>query len=266
MQSSVLSRERLALPETDPTKAVIITSQRTGSTFLVECLRSHPQVNCHHELLKKGYSKKQRGSSTFDRLNVRFNPYRYFFRGAWNPAKMMDTFYSREKGPVTAFKAMYSQLIDPRVRYYLRKHTEIRIIHLRRDNLLKQYVSNVLNKRRLRGERTFSNTKEPVPIIRTRISPARAMRSMRNNKKLFEHYEMLFSKHRKITLVYETMIEGQSLSETAAAAVCNLLKIDPAPMAGPFVKMNPDKLELIVENYNELVDALTGSEFEVFLG
>lgn len=244
-------------------KAVIITSQRTGSSFLVECLKSHPHVNCHYEILKKGYGDKRIGP--IDQPNKLFYLYRYLLRGAWNPPKMLDKFYTNEKGQVTAFKAMYTQLIDPRVRYYLQKHTEIRIIHLRRHNLLKQYVSNVLNRRRIRGDRKFSNTKESLPIITTRISPARAIRAMRKNKKLFQHYEQLFSKHHKVNLVYETMMEGQSLSERAAAAVVGLLEIDSAPMTGPYVKMNPDKLELIVENYDDLINALAGTEFEVFL-
>ncbi len=244
-------------------KAVIITSQRTGSSLLVECLRSHPQVNCHYEILKKGYGDKTIGRTK--QSTMLFYVYRYLLRGAWNPTKMLNSFFTKEVGQITAFKAMYTQLIDPRVRHYLRKHTEIKIIHLRRDNLLKQYVSNVLNRRSVRGDRKFSNTKEPLPIIAKRISPAKAIKAMRRNKKLFEYYEQLFSKHHKINLVYETMIEGQSLSETAKAAVVGLLSIDPAPMTGPFIKMNPDKLALMVENYDDLAHALAGSEFEGFL-
>ena len=33
------------------TRAVILTTQRTGSTFLVECLDSHPAIHCAGELL-----------------------------------------------------------------------------------------------------------------------------------------------------------------------------------------------------------------------
>jgi hypothetical protein len=104
-----------------------------------------------------------------------------------------------------------------------------------------------------------------VPVISTRISPARALRAVRRNKRLFEHYEQLFSAHHSISLVYERMVYGQSLSTAAKTAVFDLLEIDPAPVTGPFVKMNPDNLELIIENYDDLVNALAGTEFEAFL-
>jgi hypothetical protein len=88
---------------------------------------------------------------------------------------------------------------------------------------------------------------------------------MQKMRDLFLKHEQLFSQHPKIEMVYETMIEGQSLSYEATAAVSDLLELDPAPMRSNLVKMNPHNLELTVENYDELVRALRGTEFERFL-
>jgi hypothetical protein len=162
-----------------------------------------------------------------------------------------------------AFKAMYNQLADRRTRRYLCQHREIRVIHLRRDNLLKQYVSKVLAPRKFGHQRWASS--EPLPIVSTKISPTQAMTEMRQIQNSFREYERMFSDHRKIELVYETMIEGQSLTAATAAAISNLLELDPAPMNAEAVKVNPDDLRLLIENYDELVSAMRGTEFERFL-
>ena len=45
----------------------------------------------------------------------------------------------------------------------------------------------------------------------------------------------------------------------------HLLELEPTAMKSSLVKMDPDKLESIVENYDELARALRGTEFERFL-
>lgn len=88
---------------------------------------------------------------------------------------------------------------------------------------------------------------------------------MRRVRALFNEFELFLSGHRKIELVYEQMINGQSLSQTAWAAVSELLEIEPAEIASDQVKLNPTTLRPMVENYDELAEALTGTEFERFL-
>jgi hypothetical protein len=183
--------------------------------------------------------------------------------GAWRPGKLLDDLYARRETPVMAFKVMYSHLLDPRARRYLCRETEIRVIHLRRENLLKQYISKVLAQKRF-GNRGWV-TSEPVPVIMTRVSPARALREMERTQSLIEKHERLFSRHHKVTLIYETMIDGQTLSDEATATVTDLLELDPAPMTARARKVNPDRLESIVENYAELERALRDTEFVRFL-
>jgi hypothetical protein len=82
---------------------------------------------------------------------------------------------------------------------------------------------------------------------------------------LYALYDRRLSQHPKIELVYETMIHGNSLSEEAAQAVCELVDVPQAPMSSNLVKMNPTRLSDIVSNYDELARALVGTEFEAYL-
>jgi hypothetical protein len=132
------------------TQATFLTTQRTGSTFLVTCLNSHPEVCCLGELLA--------GSRLFHvpdllyQSRYRTKAYRYLRSGAWYPTRMMRRFLDKGRigamdlglRPVMAFKVMYNQIRLPWTLDFLRKRTEIRVLHLRRNNLLKAYVSNML--------------------------------------------------------------------------------------------------------------------------
>lgn len=244
-------------------KAIVLTSQRSGSTFLTHCLNSHPQVRCYGEILVNGLYRREDVPALLNRFRLTSRAWRYAVSGAWRPARFLDRFYAREEAPVMAFKVMYNHLADPRIRRYLGAHAEIRIIHLRRDNLLKQYTSKVLAPLKF-GNRRWGAT-NPQPVLATRIEPNQAIEAMRHMQARFEEHERLFAAHRRIELVYEEMVDGAGLSAGAARAVTQLLEVEPAPMASRTVKVNPDRLEAIIENYDELSRALRGTEFERFL-
>jgi hypothetical protein len=53
----------------------------------------------------------------------------------------MGRFFAIDGPKAHVFKAMYNQLKPPWTLGYLRSRTDIGVIHLRRRNLLKQYVS-----------------------------------------------------------------------------------------------------------------------------
>jgi LPS sulfotransferase NodH len=244
--------------------AIILTSQRTGSTFLAECLDAHPDVRCYGELLN-GIARTPVIVRDFKYVA---KTYRYIVSGAWRPIATMERCYARAEKPVVAFQAMYNRVNTRSVRRFLQERQDIRVIHLRRDNLLKQYVSKALltKKRGVSKERPWSpHTTSPVPPVSTRISPVKAIKEMRKVRDLFNEFELFFARHRKIELVYEQMINGQSLSNAAWAAIGELLEIEPAEAASNQIKINPGDLRPMVENYDELADALKGTEFERFL-
>ncbi|MGH8495927.1 MAG: hypothetical protein ACREVN_07300 [Gammaproteobacteria bacterium] len=242
-------------------KAMILTSQRSGSTFLQSCLGAHPQVRSYGELLVGGNLKAPaplRGNRLLTKA------YRYVAARVWNPEGIMDRYFALGGAPVVLFKAMYNHVDNRRVRKYLTDHEEIRVIHLRRDNLLKQYVSKVLLG--AKRERAWQpHTTKEIPVVSVRISPRRAIDEMRKVRDHFNDFEQLLSRHKKIELVYERLFNGSTLSNEAWTAVSGLIEIEPANATSDFVKMNPNDLRPMVENYDELADALAGTEFEKYL-
>ena len=243
-------------------KGIILTSQRSGSTFLKGCLDAHPEIRCYGELLVGGNHEPSRpvlGSRLLTK------GYCYITGRCWNPERVMDTYYGRREAPVVLFKAMYNHADNPRVRKYLADDRDIRVIHLRRDNLLKQYVSRrLIHAKHERGWRPHSTYK--LPAVAVRISPRHAIAQMSRVRDTYHDFERLFSRHRKIELLYEELFNGPTLSNDAWRAVCGLLEIEHAEDAtSNLVKINPNRLRPMVKNYDELADALAGTEFEKYL-
>jgi LPS sulfotransferase NodH len=242
-------------------KAIILTSQRSGSTFLQSCLNAHPSIRCYGELLVGGHLSVP---ELFVGHRLPTKAYRYITVGAWNPVGIMDRYFDRAEAPVVMFKAMYNHVDNIRVRAYLAQHPEIRIIHLRRENLLKQYVSKVLLT--AKSERAWlPHTTSPVPVVSVRISPDLAIKEMCRVRDAFSKFESLLADHHKIHLEYESLFNGSTLAPDAWKKIGQLLDIEPASVASDLVKMNPNLLRPMVENYDELASALTGTEWEHYL-
>jgi len=247
------------------TKAVILTSQRSGSTFLVSCLQSHPDILCRGEMLITG------GGATVPRVLQGRPPLPFALRsavklgrfvrsGAWNSTRTMRRFYQTEGPKALVFKAMYNHLSVPWTRRYLEQSREIRILHLRRENLLKQHVSCLLLTQS-RDRKWQPHATEPVPPIRIHVSPQAALRDMRRVNALYTHFEHVFRDHQRLGLVYEQIIDGQVLRAPIAEAVCNFLGVPQRQLSSPLIKINPEKLSDMVINYDELADAVGRSEF-----
>ena len=180
----------------------------------------------------------------------------------WAPWEELD---DREVAPVMMTKFMHNQMLgSPSLDRYILSNTDIHVIHLRRANLLKQHVSNILTRRSKELSRPPHAT-EPVRAAAIRIRPQVAIWHMRLVRALHNWYSRRLSRHPKIEVEYETLIEANRLSDRASTLICELLDLEPEPLGADLVKVNPDSLGEIVTNYDELVQALTGTEFEEFL-
>lgn len=240
------------------TRAIVLTTQRTGSTFLEDCLEAHPQIFCVGELLINGINV--RAPDVLMQWRYMAKLYRFMVGGAWNPTALMERFYSSDERRVNIFKAMYNHLVYPPTLRYLTSQTDIRVIHLRRHNVLKQYVSKLLLSKR-RVKRWQPHTTKPVPVVQIPVDPQRALEHIRRTRADYERFEHAFSAHARLPLVYEDLIENGALKPMWAEQICGFLGADLAPMKSRLVKMNPDRLADMVTNYDELAAVIGRSEY-----
>jgi hypothetical protein len=235
-------------------RAVILTTQRTGSTSLVECLGSHPDIECAGEIfIGAPDTPRPRYRGPFKEL-VKLA--RILTSGAWLPGRRLERFYAGGTVRVRAFKAMYNQLANPFALHYLRDARDIRVLHLRRENLLKVHVSRILM-----GKRARVQTTSPVDTVRIPVEPQRAIAEMRRARARYERFETLFAAHPKLCLSYEGLFDGQFLAADTARAICAFLDVPPHAMKSKLMKLNPESLRAMVLNYDELAAAVSRTEF-----
>lgn len=239
-------------------RAVILTTQRTGSTFLVDCLGSHPDIDCASEILiGEPDSLRPQYRGRFKQLA---KIARIFTSGAWRPARRMESYYAGGVARVRAFKVMYNQLAHPTALRYLRGNRDIRVLHLSRQNLLKVHVSRILMGKRARVQATG-----PVEAVQTRVDPQEAIAAMRAARERYRHFETVFRDHPRLALTYESLFDGQRLRADTAVRICEFLGVTPQPMQSRLVKLNPESLRETVTNYEELAAAIARTEFAELL-
>lgn len=239
-------------------RAVILTTQRTGSTSLVVSLGSHPDIECAGEILIGAPDTPTPQIRGRFKLVARIGNIIRF--GAWMPGRRMEGFYAGGSARVRAFKVMYNQLANPFALRYLQNDPTIRVLHLRRHNLLKVHVSRLLMGKRERVQATG-----PVDAVRTHVDPDAAIAAMRKARARYERFEALFGGHPRLQLTYESLFEGQGLSEATTAAICDFLGVSRHPMRSKLTKLNPESLQDMVTNYDELSAAIARTEFAEFL-
>jgi hypothetical protein len=240
-----------------PVRAIILTTQRTGSTFLVECLASHPDIRSITELLVGAHLEPPalvRSSRSLTKAA------RFLMAGGWQPTRAIRRFYAAVEKPVGIFKVMYNQLAYPPTLACLRRDTEIRVLHLSRRNLLKMHVSQLLMPRK-RNAIWEPHTTEPLPPVTVCVDPAAAIDAMRRARRWYAHFEGLFAGHRRLAVVYEDMLDQQRLRPSEGARICEFLGVPDHPMRSGFIKLNPESLEAMVTNYGELAEAVSRTEF-----
>ena len=102
------------------------------------------------------------------------------------PGRRLDAFYGRGSAKVRCFKIMYNQLSRPFVLRYFLENEDVRVMHLRRHNLLKVHVSTLLMDKRRELQATAPegdrvDSRESREGDREHAEGSSAMRILRQN-------------------------------------------------------------------------------------
>ncbi|MEO9591249.1 hypothetical protein [Rhodopirellula bahusiensis] len=250
---------------------MILTSQRSGSVFLQKYLQSHPEICCHGEvLLGLGGPAGCEPPSILNRHRRARLAWAWLFSGAAIfPNRVIDrTLNSSPESGAVAFRGMYNQLQRKSIVDHLLRVQGLKIIHLMRDNLLRQYVSRkqMHHRYNLHGKGS-AHTSKPIKLSAIPISPAAALAEMtfmaRSREKLHQAFEE--NGNDILTLHYEQLLGGGTVDETDRKRLCMFLSVRDMEMTSDLVKMSQAPLEDMVENFDDLRTAVQASEFTDFL-
>lgn len=240
-------------------KFVVVGTQRTGTTLVRTSLDSHSKVRCIGETFKyktkKGkFYKGELGYPAYIRGSFKKRLMHYFMRIRLIN-EYLDSLYLLPNYSAVGFKFMYSQAKKyPMVLEYI-YNNKIRAIHVVRENVLKTLIS-----RRTAQKRRLFHTKEKVHVEKILLSIddlEKTLDIISSQNNIWE--EILASKVPYIKITYESFLRN---NPKEIGRILAFLNLDLEELKSPLVKINPDTLKDIVENYEEIREHLEKSPYK----
>lgn len=146
---------------------------------------------------------------------------------------------------------------------YVRANQDIKIIYLKRNNLLKRYISS-LHMGRTKMSASFE-TVAPRPIFVDIEWMMKALRIMKNEVDREEKFLESLIWHNTMRIEYEEYFASEETIAQHSSRLFEFLEVTPAPGASRQKKILPDHLCDVVVNHTEVVKALKGTPFEKYV-
>jgi LPS sulfotransferase NodH len=231
------------------TKFVVITRPRTGSNLLINGLRTHPEMQVFGELFRGGVSEAVKGS-------VRQSASTFFEESVFKH-------YPKSIKSV-GFKIFYHHPVWDEaggVWRHLCQMDDLRVIHLRRANLLRNFVSmKIAQKTDIWKE--SGETANPASDKRVEISAEECIAFFDRATAQEQETDEKFVARPLMRISYEELANGYDEVMRGVQAFLGVRQINLASMTR---KQNPEALRHLILNYEEIMRSLTGTRWEAFL-
>jgi hypothetical protein len=246
-------------------KFLILAGRRSGVTFLVDSLDSHPEIEC----IKDVFSLRRRFK--YFQVDVAIGLF-YKFRSAskgrqldyvFRRKRLIDAFMAETFGREGTAKARGLRLSYEQALKYPRAlrwtlDNDLAVLHLTRENVLKAILSNLTAKKR-----GITHITSPVEKVTVRVPPEELKKLLIEREKRDQKFRRMLIGRRHLAISYESFLARR---ESETRRILDFLGIDHfAPLTSRYVKQNPDALEEILENYGEVTRAFKGTGFEKYL-
>lgn len=222
----------------DYTPFVVLSRSRTGSNLLASFLNSHPHAHVEGEIFGRLNGQDQR--AILDRV--------------WG----RQARYIRAKG----FKLFYYHPLDGDPEHLwnmIRSVDGVRVIHLRRRNLLRTLASRRIAEQQ--GVWVRSRQGENPPTNAVHFEPEELERGFCQTREWEQMAELRLRILPSANLDYEDLA-GDPTQEFRR--VTDFLGLDPAHPRTFFRRQNPQRLSELIDNFDELRHSFRGTEWEGF--
>jgi LPS sulfotransferase NodH len=241
--------------DNDPTKTaaqpfLIIAGVRCGGTYLAHCLSNHPSVFCDRgESMHRHSLWRQHKIPSQELLHILLNQEGYRASG---------------------FRMVHSQAFSKHVWRYI-VNTKPNIIHLTRDNIVRQATSLIFH-RMVRAHKipffpvhTFKETKPPDKVT---MSPELVLKTCRElaRQKASAHSRMANAGLKILTVEYGDMVGGEGVTQPiinleTGQRICIHLGVSEYPLACDLKRVHQHPLRVMIRNWRGVEAAIAKSEF-----
>lgn len=252
-------------PALTTTKFILVTTQRSGSTWVIDMLNSHPQIAAYGELfLDKGKgSPTWCGGKDVTFWNTYFEEVQVPFKKTIKPLfifKYLNHVYSlRSSIKSVGFKLMYPQM--ERFRRELLAYiflNKILIIHLIRANHLDVILSQ--STAAFRGVYHLRNS-EDTENVKLHLNVSQLVEQLQQQEEKILQAKSWYS---KLGLPYMEVIYEELVADRHSFnAVLSFLgiKADATKLSSSLKKINPKSHAELIENYDSVRHVLQKTKF-----
>jgi hypothetical protein len=251
---------------------VLLARQRSGTGALGSVLDQHPELHFVGEVFHHDAVNSEPNYFHFFREMVARDP-RMAFPGA--AAERLDAYFAYLKGrrpqertvvdikyrSTHHFNGFWHGVCDDPALFRLLEARQVPIIHLTRRNVLKTYVSGLLAD----ANRVWhARSAEELRTHTVRLNPAQTLGHLKAASSEIDRVFHALRRYPAIaTFDYAELFDAQGeLSSRVERKLCELLGIAPFTTRRPvFVKQVSDDLSAVIENYEEIRDALAPTHF-----
>lgn len=217
---------------------------RSGSTYLVEALDSHPRIRCEIEQLV-GLRKA----------------------GADGQLKWIEKFFAGEEEPrvsAVGFKTKLDDILDKDAIADLLHHVDAKVILLSRFNVMKMIVSWFNSERLYEATGDWNqyppgSRMDPFEVDLGKFD--RRLGLVLHGKARLEAYVRSL-KLPKMQVCYEDLLTNE---QRTLSQICGFLGVELLPLRGRCIKTTSDDLHQVVTNYDELYAQYKGTHYQLML-
>jgi len=247
-----------------PTRFIVLATQRTGSTWLMDNLNSHPGIAAYEEL----FLARDAHAGTWAGEDREFF-YAYYARRArrrWPFARVLwslrylEDLYSSSSTEAVGLKLMYGQLrAYPWLLAYMPLR-RVRVVHLVRTNLL----DVILSRKTAEARRQYhAHASDSVDHVAVHLQSDQLVPQLESLQQSVDTIRRLLRLLPSPTL--EVSYEQLMVGEAALDKVLHFLNVTRKPLSSRLAKLNRAAKPSLIANYPEVEHVLRGTRFERFL-
>jgi LPS sulfotransferase NodH len=232
------------------TQRFLIYSQpRTGSSWLVDLLNNHPEIECDGELFNSDCPRSRR---VWSRRLLQSRPIPYL--------QLRATLC---KAPAYGFKVLHYQACQQKGLLTRLNRRGWQIIHLSRVHLWNQAVSDQLAIQTKRYHRTQN---DPLQTDRVRIEPAAILNKIDSLKRQSHDETRALEGIPHLRIEYERDLVDDSVRDLTLSRIHVMLGVSIKPGSSVLLPTYDRPMGQVVANYQEIVDCVRHSCHADILG
>jgi len=218
---------------------VIVGNARTGSNYLLDGLKTSPAIRVYHEIFA---SHNREVGRDFE--------------------KILSTIYQPESKStkMVGFKVFYNHLTDDEWKKLV-AHNDLKVFHLTRRNRLRTVISLEIAFKT--GQWTQAKNSAAPKEKRVTLDPLQLIKRLTQIEEGEAATRVRFCERPMLEIVYEELVQSPQEAFASVSAFLGVGGIDPGKIR--LKRQNPERLEQLIVNYDEVESILKNTRFAEYL-